>query len=207
MQAPLPVNETTRLEALRAYDVLDTPPEQAFDDLTRLASQICNTPVAMVSLVDGDRQWFKSKVGTEATETPRDVAFCAHAILEPDLFIVPDAEADERFFDNPLVTSDPHVRFYAGAPLITPDGHAIGTLCTIDRVSRELSTEQTEALRALARQAVTQFELRRHLKKLQELEKLRDSLTSMIVHDLRTPLTSLLGGLLSMEMLGKLNAD
>jgi signal transduction histidine kinase len=207
MQAPLPVNETTRLEALRDFDVLDTPPEQAFDDLTMLASQICNTPVAMVSLVDGDRQWFKSKVGTEATETPRDVAFCAHAILEPDLFIIPDAEADERFVGNPLLTSEPHIRFYAGAPLITPDGHAIGTLCTIDRVSRQLSPEQTDALRALARQAMTQFELRRNLKKLQELEKLREGLTSMIVHDLRTPLTSLLGGLLSMEMLGELNAD
>src|SRR5262249_33813947 len=157
MKAPLPVNEHARLEALRAYDVLDTPPEQAFDDLTRLASQVCGTPVAMVSLVDGDRQWFKSKVGTEAAETPRDVAFCAHAILERDLFVIPDAEADDRFADNPLLTSEPHIRFYAGAPLITPDGHAIGTLCTIDRVPRQLSPEQLEALRSLARQAMTQF--------------------------------------------------
>jgi two-component system, sensor histidine kinase len=207
MIAPLPVNEATRLEALRAYDVLDTPPEQAFDDLTQLASQICNTPVAMVSLVDGDRQWFKSKVGTDAAETPRDVAFCAHAILETDLFVVPDAEADSRFVDNPLLTSDPHIRFYAGAPLITPDGHAIGTLCAIDRVPRQLSSEQLEALRALARQAMTQFELRRNLKQLQELEKLRDSLTHMIIHDLRTPLTSLLGGLQTMEAMGELNRD
>jgi signal transduction histidine kinase len=207
MIAPLPVNEATRLEALRAYDVLDTPPEQAFDDLTRLASQICDTPVAMVSLVDGDRQWFKSKVGTDATETPRDVAFCAHAILETDLFVVPDAEADARFVDNPLRTSGPHIRFYAGAPLITPDGHAIGTLCAIDRVPRQLSSAQLEALRALARQAMTQFQLRRNLKQLQELETLRDSLTHMIVHDLRTPLTSLLGGLLTMAALGELNRD
>jgi two-component system, sensor histidine kinase len=207
MKAPLPVNEATRLEALWAYDVLDTPPEEAFDDLTRLASQICGTPVAMVSLVDGDRQWFKSKVGTDATETPRDVAFCAHAILETDLFVVADAEADARFVDNPLRTSDPHIRFYAGAPLITPDGHAIGTLCAIDRVPRQLSSEQLEALRALARQAMTQFQLRRHLKQLQELELLRDSLTHMIVHDLRTPLTALLGGLQTMEALGELNRD
>jgi signal transduction histidine kinase len=207
MIAPLPINEAVRLEALRAYDVLDTPPEEAFDDLTRLASQICGTPVAMVSLVDGDRQWFKSKVGTEATQTPRDVAFCAHAILEPDLFVVPDAEADARFSDNPLCTSDPHVRFYAGAPLITPDGHAIGTLCAIDRVPRQLTPEQLEALRALARQAMTQFELRRNLKQLQELEELRDSLTHMIVHDLRTPLTSLLTGLQTLEAVGELNRD
>src|SRR4051794_34805912 len=101
MQAPLPLNEASRLEALRAYDVLDTPPEQAFDDLTRLASLICSAPVSMISLVDGERQWFKSRVGTDATETARDVAFCAHAILETDLFVVPDAEADARFADNP----------------------------------------------------------------------------------------------------------
>jgi two-component system, sensor histidine kinase len=207
MKAPLPATEDARLEALRAYDVLDTPPEQAFDDLTRLASQICGTPVAMVSLVDGDRQWFKSKVGTEATGTPRDVAFCAHAILQTDLFVVPDAEADDRFVDNPLLTSDPHVRFYAGAPLITPDGHAIGTLCAIDRVPRQLSPEQLEALRALARQTMTQFQLRRNLKQLQELETLRDSLTHMIIHDLRTPLTALLSGLQTMEALGDLGLD
>lgn len=203
--APLPTNEAERLEALHAYDVLDTPPEEAFDDLTRLASYICGTPVAMVSLVDGDRQWFKSRAGTEMTETPRDVAFCAHAILQPGLFVVPDAEADERFADNPLVSADPHIRFYAGAPLITPDGHALGTLCTIDRVPRRLSSEQQEALRALARQAMAQLQLRRNLKQLQELEALRDSLTHMIVHDLRTPLTSLLSGLQTIERLGALN--
>ena len=157
MKPPLPVNEESRLEALRDYDVLDTPPEQAFDDLARLASYICGTPVAMVSLVDGARQWFKAKVGTEMTETPRDVAFCAHAILQPDLFMVPDAEADERFADNPLVRGEPQVHFYAGVPLITPDGHALGTLCAVDRVPRQLSPEQQDALRALARQAMDQL--------------------------------------------------
>jgi signal transduction histidine kinase len=205
IKPPLPINEATRLDALREYDVLDTPPEAAFDDLARLASQICGTPVAMISLVDGDRQWFKAKVGTELTETPRDVAFCAHAILQPDLFIIPDAEADVRFVDNPLVTTDPHVRFYAGAPLVTPDGHALGTLCAVDQVARELSPEQQAALRALARQAMDQFQLRRSLKQLRELEALKDNLTGMIIHDLRTPLTALLGGLQTIERAGELN--
>lgn len=134
---PLPLDEAGRIEALRAYDVLDTPPEEAFDDLTRLASQICGTPMAMISLIDRDRQWYKAKVGTEVTETPRDVAFCAHAMLAPDLFIVPDARADERFVDNPLVTTGPQVRFYAGAPLITPEGQALGSLCAVDRVPHQ----------------------------------------------------------------------
>src|SRR5712692_3005554 len=205
MKPPLAEDEPARLDALYAYDVLDTPPEAAFDDLTRLASQICGTPVAMVSLVDGNRQWFKSKIGTEVTETPRDIAFCAHAILQPDLFIVTDAEADERFADNPLVTAAPHVRFYAGAPLITPEGHALGTLCAVDQVPHTLSPDQQEALRALARQAMDQLRLRRNLKQLRELEALRDSLTHMIVHDLRTPLTSLLTGLQTLEQAGELN--
>jgi signal transduction histidine kinase len=206
MKPPLPANEEARLEALRDYDVLDTPPEQAFDDLARLASYICQTPVAMISLVDGDRQWFKAKVGTEMTETPRDVAFCAHAILQPDLFLVPDAEADERFADNPLVRGEPQVHFYAGVPLITPDGHALGTLCAVDRVPRQLSAEQQDALRALARQAMDQLQLRRSLKLLQELEAHRDSLTHMIVHDMRTPLTSVIAGLQTLENAGPLNA-
>jgi signal transduction histidine kinase len=205
IKPPLPPNEAARLDALRAYDVLDTPPEAAFDDLTRLASQICGTPVAMVSLVDGNRQWFKSKIGTEVSETPRDIAFCAHAILQPELFIVTDAEADERFADNPLVTSAPHVRFYAGAPLITPEGLALGTLCAVDQVPHELSREQQEALRALARQAMDQLRLRRNLKQLRELEVLRDSLIQMIVHDMRTPLTSLLAGLQTLGRLGGLD--
>src|SRR5712692_7543482 len=205
MKPPLAEDEPARLDALYAYDVLDTPPEAAFDDLTRLASQICGTPVAMVSLVDGNRQWFKSKIGTEVTQTPRDIAFCAHAILQPELFIVTDAEADERFADNPLVTAAPHVRFYAGAPLITPEGHALGTLCAVDQVPHALSPEQQEALRALARQAMDQLRLRRNLKQLRELEALRDSLIHMIVHDMRTPLTSLLGGLQTLGRLGALD--
>ncbi len=166
MKAPLPNNETARLEPLCACRILDTAPERAFDDITRLVAQICGTPIALVSLVDANRQWFKSKVGIDATEIARDVAFCAHALLQPDVLIVADALADERFATNPLVTSDPHIRFYAGAPLIAPEGYALGTLCVIDYVSRELEPQQVEALRALSRGLTAQFELRLNLDNL-----------------------------------------
>ena len=167
MAAPLPAREHERLRALDSYNVLDTLPEQSFDDLTRLASFICGAPIALVSLIDEDRQWFKSRVGLEAAQTPRDQAFCAHAIHRPDLFVVKDALADERFADNPLVTSDPNIRFYAGVPLVTSEGHALGTLCVIDRVPRDLSPEQGEALRALSRQVMSQLEVRRTARELE----------------------------------------
>jgi PAS domain S-box-containing protein len=160
MEAPLPENEAARLEALCQLQILDTAPEAGFDDLTRLVAHICGTPTALVSLIDANRQWFKSKVGLEASETPRSLAFCAHAILQPDILIIPDALADKRFATNPLVTNPPHIRFYAGVPLITAEGLALGTLCAIDYVPRQLEPQQVEALRALARQVVAQLELR-----------------------------------------------
>ena len=168
MRAPLPSNEAARLNALYEYEILDTDPEGAFDDITRLAAHICGTPIAAVSLVDADRQWFKSKVGIDASETPRDVAFCAHAILKPGLFIVPDAQQDVRFANNPLVTSGPKIQFYAGAPLMISDNIAVGALCTIDYVARDLTPEQQDDLKILSRQVVTQIKLRRSLAVLEE---------------------------------------
>ncbi len=159
--APLPPNEAARLEALRRAVLLDTLPEAEFDDAARLASIICRTPIALVSLVDEHRQWFKARVGLSAHETPREVAFCAHAILEGGTFIVPDAQADERFRDNPLVISDPRIRFYAGAVLNDEGGFPLGTLCVIDHVPRHLDEEQREALAALARTVTALLQLRR----------------------------------------------
>jgi PAS domain S-box-containing protein len=161
MKAPIPENELARLEALQRYAILDTFPEQEFDDLSRLAAMICGTPIALVSLVDADRQWFKAKVGIDDSETPRDIAFCGHAILQRDVMVVPDTLADERFRANPLVTDRPKVRFYAGAPLITQEGHALGTLCVLDHVPRDLTPDQKQALKALGRLVVAQIELRR----------------------------------------------
>lgn len=168
-----PANEKQRLETLRGYEILDTEPEASFDDLTLLASYVCQTPVALISLIDADRQWFKSKVGVSVSETSRDIAFCASAILQPDVFIVPDASMDERFAENPLVAADPRIRFYAGATLMA-DGHALGTLCVLDRVPRQLTEEQVEALRALRRQVLAQLELRRNLKRLGQSLAARD---------------------------------
>ena len=166
MKAILPDNEAQRIETLLQYKILDTPSEAAFDDLTRLASYICQAPISLISLTDTNRQWFKSKVGLDALEIHRDFAFCAHAILQPDVFIVPNTTDDERFATSSLVTSDPNIRFYAGVPLTNSEGYALGTLCVLDYVPRQLTPDQIKALRTLVRQVIKQLELRRNLANL-----------------------------------------
>jgi GAF domain-containing protein len=158
-----PSNELKRRESLASYAILDTDPEPSFDDLTHLASFVCKTPIALITLVDEHRQWFKSKVGLSAEETSRDIAFCSHAILQTEMFVVPDALQDARFRDNPLVDGEPHIRFYAGIPLINEEGFALGTLCVIDQQPRSLSDAETSALKALSRLVLGQMELRRNL--------------------------------------------
>jgi GAF domain-containing protein len=161
MPAPHPENEAQRLRALHQHRILDTAAERVFDDLTRLAAAICETPISLVSLVDRNRQWFKSRVGMQAEQTSRDVAFCAYAILTPETLVVEDVLADARFAGNPLVTEDPNIRFYAGAPLTTTEGHALGTLCVIDTRPRRLSAMQRQALEILRGAVQAQIELRR----------------------------------------------
>lgn len=168
MTVVAPSKEAARVAALNRYAILDSEPEQSFDDLVTLAAHICQTPMAMLSLVDDHRQWFKSKYGVEIRETPKDLSICAHAIRQGDLFIVPDLTKDERFRDNPLVTGESHLRFYAGAPLINEDGFALGTLCVVDQQPRELDPEQKEAISALSRLALRQMELRMNLQLLKD---------------------------------------
>ena len=161
MKTILPNNEADRVAALKEYHILDTGTEQSYDDITALAAHICRVPIAMISLVDEVRQWFKSRLGVEQQQTPREVAFCAHAILKNGPFIVRDAAKDRRFADSALVTGEPHIRFYAGIPLINPEGLALGTLCVVDHQPRRLSVAQQKALQALSRQVMALLELRR----------------------------------------------
>ena len=158
-------DEADRLSALRAYGVLHTAPQPEFDDAVLVAAQVCGTPTALISFVTEDQQWFKARVGLDADSTPREQSFCAHAMGGAKVMVVPDAALDRRFADNPLVTGEPHIRFYAGAPLVSPDGHPLGSLCVIDSVPRPdgLDERQTLALEALARQVMSQMELHRLL--------------------------------------------
>lgn len=192
MQAPaIPDNEAERLHALSEYQILDTLPEQSYDDITQLAAYICNTPIALVSLVDASRQWFKSKVGIAEAETPREMAFCAHTLLHPDeMLMVPDTLTDPRFADNPLVVGAPYIRFYAGVPLVSSTGSVLGTLCVIDTQPRKLDLAMKSALSCLARQVMTQLELRKSLFLLQrtsqEKNRLNDELAAHIQIDALT---------------------
>ena len=205
--AATPSDEAQRLESLYAYEVLDTEPERSFDDLTELLSVILDVPIVLISLVDDTRQWFKSHHGLGAQETPREYAFCAHAIHDDDLLIVQDSRLDERFADNPLVAGEPHVIFYAGKPLVTPDGYRIGTVCGIDHNPRELNDQQMRALEIASHQIIEQLELRkvrlendrifrRQSELLRSLESANSEmreLTSVIAHDLRAPIVNIAG--------------
>lgn len=189
----MPGDEQSRLAALRSYRILDTDPEPAFDDLAMLASQICSTPIALISVIDENRQWFKARVGMSLSETARSVAFCAHTIRQRGILVVPDARGDARFRDNPLVTGEPHIRFYAGAPLVTPEGDAIGSMCVVDSVPRTLTDDQLHALDALRRQAEAQLELRRNLLELEAALVARDHAEAeqaTLVRELRSSLTN-----------------
>jgi GAF domain-containing protein len=168
LNAPFPDNEAERLAVLREYQILDTAPDREFDLITALASRICGTSIALISLVDERRQWFKSNIGLDVSETNRNVAFCGHAILQREVLQVSDAQTDRRFADNPLVTGNPHIRFYAGAPLLTENGLALGTVCVLDQKPRTLTKEQEESLALISQLAMSLLDFR---KKLREISK------------------------------------
>jgi signal transduction histidine kinase len=200
VRAPLPEDEPARVAALRDAQVLDTAPEEDFDDIALLASEICGTPMGLVSLVDTDRQWFKAKVGLEMDQCHRDLSFCAHTITGHELLEVPDAAQDPRFMDNPFVLGDDSIRFYAGAPVVLDGTLAVGTVCVVDHVPRELTSSQRRGLRSLARHAAVQLELRRYARKageiadrLRQVDRMKDSFLATVSHELRTPLSSIRG--------------
>ncbi|MGK0188945.1 MAG: signal transduction histidine kinase [Verrucomicrobiales bacterium] len=223
MTFPLPANEAERLQTLHRYQILDTEAEEAFDELTRLAAIICDSPISVTSLVDEKRQWFKSKFGIDADETPREWAFCTHAIMNPKPMVVPDATRDSRFAENPLVVGDPHIRFYAGAPLKSLNGTNLGTLCVIDKAPRELTDEQRTALELLSRQVVVQLELRlsnislrdtntQLMQTREALEKAKETAESAtrtkseflanMSHEIRTPMNGVIGMIELLQVTG-----
>lgn len=194
--AKIPKNEEERLKVLDKYKILDTLPEEDYDAIAKIASGICDSPIALISLIDKDRQWFKSNYGLETRETPRELAFCSHSILNPDdLFIINDARKDDRFFDNPLTTEDPNVIFYAGAPLNTSEGFPLGTLCVIDNKPKILTQSQKDSLKLLAKQVVSLLDLRKKNEELKEVNKKVTSLNEQLnnfayrlTHDLKSPI-------------------
>ena len=195
----IPEDEFKRVEALKGYSILDTMPEPEYDDITFLASQICKTPISLISLVDNQRQWFKSHHGLDATETPKELAFCAHAINDKNnILIVPDSRVDKRFFDNPLVTDNPHVIFYAGIPLVNKEGFPLGTLCVIDNSPNSLDEFQLKALKALSNQIISLFDLRKKTidleNKAAEVEAqniILEKFASTAAHDIKSPLATI----------------
>jgi len=206
--ARTPDNESERQANLDLYEILDTLPEEAFDAITSIAAHICGTPIALISLIDKDRQWFKSHHGLAVSETPRDFSFCAHAILDPDqLFVVEDAQLDNRFLDNPLSTGEPNVIFYAGAPLVSREGFPLGTLCVIDNKPHTLNSEQRKALADLSNQVIAQIELRRIVKELKSKNDELCRYAHLVSHDLRSPMQSIyqLSKMIAKESQGQLN--
>jgi signal transduction histidine kinase len=197
--ADIPENELERLKVLRTYNLLDTLPDEDYDAITKIAAAICNTPIALISIIDENRQWFKSRHGLETKETSRDFAFCAHSILKPDeLLIINDARKDNRFHDNPLTAGDPNVVFYAGAPLNSLEGYPLGTLCVIDNEPKDLNENQKESLKLLSRQVTLLFELRKKNQKLlkanEEVLRLNNQLSEFayrLSHDIKTPISGI----------------
>ncbi len=192
-EAEIPPNEVQRLHLLYRYHVLDTAREEAFDELADLAASICEAPIALITFIDKSRQWFKARIGLDVSETARSVSFCAHAILQPGLFIVPDTQRDRRFFDNPFVIGPPNIRFYAGAPLFTDEGIALGTICVVDRVPRSLSPEQQRCLGILRTHVLKLLELRQKTHELEELNRELETYTYTVSHDLKSPLRAISG--------------
>jgi len=193
ISAELHPQETQRIEELLRYEILDTEDEATLDELTQLASAICDAPISLISLVDKDRQWFKSRVGLNTPQTSREIAFCSHTILQDQIFEIPDASKDKRFADNPLVTGSPDIRFYAGAPLISTSGMPIGTLCVVDTKPKKLNKDQVLALKTLAKQVINQLELRLHNRHLQKMQKNHKQILATLSHDLRSPFSGILG--------------